>query len=88
MKLVRFVCVAKAHANGHSDSALTIREGAWAFCSQGADATGHEWSPTDGLPIMEAMRFPPRQPSATPPGPILAPAVAAPEKPKGKARSR
>jgi hypothetical protein len=88
MKLVRLVCVAKAHANGHSDSALTIRDGSWAFCSQGADAVGHEWSPTDGLPIMEAMRFPPRQPSAAPPRPTVAAAAPAPDKPKGKARSR
>jgi hypothetical protein len=87
MKLVRFVCVAKAHAGGHSDSALTIHEGAWAFCATGATDSGHEWSQTDGLPIMEAMRFPPRGPAPEPAAAEPAGArVAAAQ--KGKARSR
>jgi hypothetical protein len=86
MKLVRFVCAAKAHANGGSDAALTIHDRAWAFCGKGADAPDHEWVPTDGLPIMDAMRFPPRQPRAEPPSseaPTRASGV-----PDGRARSR
>jgi len=90
MKLVKFVCTAKAHASGRSDSALTIHDGVWAFCPSGADAKGHQWAPSDGLPIADAMRFTPRQqapttardaivPDAPPPGPATA---------KGKARTR
>jgi hypothetical protein len=60
MKLVKFVCVAKSHAGGHSDSALTIHEGMWAFCPMGADQKGHDWQPSDGLPLADAMRFVPR----------------------------
>ena len=91
MQLVKFVCVAKAHAGGRSDAALTIHDGAWAFCPIGADRTDHEWRPSDGLPLAEAMRFVPREAppaaqsmprgSATPAGPPAA-------TPRGKARSR
>jgi hypothetical protein len=86
MKLVRFVCAAKAHAGGGSDAALTIHDGAWAFCGKGADAPGHEWVPSDGLPIMDAMRFPPRQPmgeASSPEAPTRASAA-----PNGRASSR
>ena len=51
MKLVKFVCVAKAHAGGRSDSALTIHDGVWAFCPTGGEQRGHDWRPSDGLPI-------------------------------------
>lgn len=61
MKLVKFVCVSKAHADGRSDSALTIHDAAWAFCPMGGDHDGHEWQASDGLPLTEAMRFTPRQ---------------------------
>ena len=61
MKLVKFMCSATAHAAGRSDAALTIHDGAWAFCPAGAEATGHQWVPSDGLPIADAMRFTPRQ---------------------------
>ncbi|MDP9319818.1 MAG: hypothetical protein M3P16_01825 [Chloroflexota bacterium] len=61
-KLVKFVCVAKAHADGRSDSALTIHEGSWAFCPEGGDATGHDWRASDGLPMADALRLGPRQP--------------------------
>jgi hypothetical protein len=66
MKLVKFVCVASAHANARSEAALTIHDGAWAFCPTGADAEGHEWQPSDGLPLIDAMRFTPRQPAPEP----------------------
>jgi len=61
LKLVRFICMTKAHADGRSESALTIHEGSWAFCPQGGDSDGHEWTASDGLPFSEAMRFTPRQ---------------------------
>ncbi len=93
MKLVKFVCTAKAHAAGRSDAALTIHDGVWAFCPAGADATDHQWAPSDGLPIADALRFTPRQqvpttapgrtdeivPTALPPMPAAA---------KGRARAR
>jgi hypothetical protein len=66
MRLVKFVCGAKAHAQGRSDSALTIYEGAWAFCATGADGTDHDWQPSDGLPLADAMRFTPRMRSGDP----------------------
>jgi hypothetical protein len=83
MKLVKFVCTAKAHATGHSDAALTIHDGVWAFCPAGATATGHEWAPSEGLPLADAMRFTPRTqapatardmivPDAPPPPPATA----------------
>jgi hypothetical protein len=90
MKLVKFVCAAKAHAAGRSDSALTIHDGAWAFCAMGGDGKGHEWRPSDGLPLIEAMRFTPRQARARP----QAAAPAQPAKPatppttRGEARPR
>jgi len=62
LKLVKFVCVAKAHADGRSDSALTIHEGSWAFCPEGGDATAHDWQASDGLPMADALRLVPRQP--------------------------
>ena len=61
LKLVKFVCVAKSHAGGRSDSALTIHQGMWAFCPMGADHAGHDWQPSDGLPLADAMRFTPRE---------------------------
>jgi hypothetical protein len=88
MKLVKFVCTAKAHATGHSDAALTIHDGVWAFCPAGANQNGHEWVPSDGLPIADAMRFTPRTqaPATTPngmiPGPSPVPATA-----KGRVRT-
>jgi hypothetical protein len=89
LKLVKFVCAAKAHADGRSDAALTIHEGSWAFCSEGGDATGHDWRASDGLPLADALRLGPRQP-------ISEVAVPAPPQPakrttsaagKGKART-
>src|SRR2546428_8962209 len=47
MKLVKFMCTAPAHTAGRSDSALTIHDGMWAFCAAGADATDHQWAPSD-----------------------------------------
>ena len=89
MKLVKFMCGATAHATGRSDAALTIHDGAWAFCPAGAEANGHQWAPSDGLPIADAMRFTPRQQASTtardaivPDPPPPAPATA-----KGKART-
>jgi hypothetical protein len=61
MKLVKFVCVAKSHAGGRSDAALTIHQGLWAFCPAGAAHPGHDWQPSDGLPLADAMRFTPRE---------------------------
>jgi hypothetical protein len=90
MKLVKFVCVAKAHAGGRSESALTVHEGAWAFCPMGGDQKGHEWRPSDGLPLTEVLRFTPRQQA---PGPLTS-APATPAKPEppptnpGKAKRR
>ena len=66
MKLVKYMCVAKAHADGRSDAALTIHDGVWAFCPMGADHKGHDWRPSDGLPLTDAMRFTPRQLAADP----------------------
>jgi hypothetical protein len=60
MKLIKFVCIAKSHADGRSDSALTIHDGAWAFCPKGAAEKDHDWRPSDGLPLTDAMRFTPR----------------------------
>jgi hypothetical protein len=93
MKLVKFVCVAKAHADGRSPSALTIHDGAWAFCPKGAESTGHEWRPSDGLPLTDAMRFTPRQQAADQmPAAPTAPAApvnpATPATARGKARPR
>ena len=89
MKLVKFVCTATAHATAHSDAALTIHEGVWAFCPAGAVANGHEWTPSDGLPLADALRFSPRQqaPAAVPDRVVpLSPPSPAPA--KGKARTR
>ena len=66
LKLVKFVCVERAHARGRSDSALTIHEGAWAVCPMGAEAKGHDWKPSEGLPLTGAMRFTPRQQAGEP----------------------
>ncbi|MEA2661309.1 MAG: hypothetical protein QOH08_881 [Chloroflexota bacterium] len=90
MKLVKFVCVSTAHAAGRSESALTIHQGAWAFCASGGDGTGHEWRPSDGLPLAEAMRFTPSHqaaPAGPPDGPGAAKA-ATPTASKGKTRTR
>ena len=73
MRLVKFVCVATAHASGRSGSALTIHDGAWAFCASGGGGTGHEWRPSDGLSLSEAMRLTPRQ--AVDPAPPATPAA-------------
>ena len=83
--------IVAAHAGGRSDAALTINEGAWAFCPAGSDATDHQWQPSDGLPIADLMRFSPRaqaSPAAPeqPTGERAAPQRPAPS--KGRARSR
>lgn len=57
MRLVKFVCAAKAHADGRGDSALTIHQGAWAFCPRGGAAVDHDWQPSDGLRLADAMRL-------------------------------
>jgi hypothetical protein len=90
MKLVKFVCVAQAHAAGRSDSALTIHDGTWAFCPTGADGKGHDWKASDGLPLTDALRFTPRQQAS---GPVHStparPATPAPSAPaRGGARPR
>ena len=83
LKLVKFVCVAKPHAGGRSDAALTVHDGVWAFCPMGADHQGHDWQPCDGLPLTEAMRFMLRnQP------PEAVPAASAPAKPAAAAAGR
>jgi hypothetical protein len=89
MKLVKFVCVAKAHAGGRSDAALTIHDGRWAFCPMGGDQKGHDWQPSNGLPLADAMRFVPREA----PEPVhtagAQPAKAAPPmSARGKTRAR
>jgi hypothetical protein len=86
MKLVKFVCVAKAHADGRSASALTIHAGAWAFCPRGGDGTDHDWQASDGLALTDALRLTPRRRAADP-----APAQAARRgstAAKGRARPR
>lgn len=72
LSLIRQVCVAPAHAAGTSDAALTIRDGGWAFCPAGADASGHEWQPTTGRPPAAARRH-----ATLPPGPGAPPATTA-----------
>jgi hypothetical protein len=88
LKLVKFLCAAKAHADGRSDSALTIHEGSWAFCPEGGDATGHDWQASDGLPLADALRLGPRQPI----GRVAVPAPTQPVKPTtstaGRGRAR
>lgn len=72
MKLVKFMCGAKGHSTARSDSALTIHDGAWAFCYAGGPTPGHEWKPVDGLPLNDAMRFAqaiPQPPKAIPQAP-------------------
>ena len=64
MKLIKHICIAAGHADGRSESALTIHDGAWAFCPMGGDAKGHQWRPSDGLPLAEAMRLTTRQQAA------------------------
>ena len=88
MKLVRFVCAAPGHAAGRSDAALTIHDGAWAFCSSGSDAKGHQWTPADGLPIQDAMRFTPHEQAAVVPPDAIVPAAPAPAPAKSRARAR
>lgn len=66
MKLVKFMCAAKAHATARSESALTIHERVWAFCYAGGQMAGHEWRPVDGLPLNDAMRFAQPIPAAAP----------------------
>lgn len=91
MKLVRFVCGSSAHASGRSDAALTIHEGAWAFCPAGSDARDHQWQPSDGLPIADLKRFTPRA-QASPAAPEQPKAdrtaPARPTPPKSRARMR
>ena len=88
MKLVKFMCTATAHASGRSDAALTIHEGVWAFCPAGADATGHQWMPSDGLPIADAMRFTPRQQAPTMPRDAIVPDALPPTPAIAKSRAR
>jgi len=94
LKLVRFICMTKAHADGRSESALTIHEGSWAFCPEGGEADGHEWTPSDGLPFGDAMRFTPRQQALLAAGPIAGgaaaagPSAPAPTAPATTARTR
>jgi len=92
MKLVKFVCIAKAHATSRSEAALTIHEGGWAFCpaGAGADATAHQWEPSAGLSIADALRFTPRQqaPESARGLTVAAPPAPAPATAKGRARSR
>jgi hypothetical protein len=90
MKLVKYICIARAHADGRSESALTIHQAAWAFCPMGGDATGHDWKPTDGLPLAEAMRLTTRQQAAAAAA-VVAAASAKPAPPaaaKGKSKPR
>ena len=91
MKLVKFVCVAKSHAGGRSDSALTIHEGVWAFCPMGGDQKDHDWQPSDGLPLADAMRFTPREapePARSAPAASARPAAAPAPSTRGRARPR
>jgi hypothetical protein len=90
MKLVKFICTATAHASGRSDAALTIHDGVWAFCPAGAEANSHQWAPSDGLPIADAMRFTPRQQAPTTARDTIVPDLSppAPASAKGKARTR
>ena len=66
MKLVKFMCSAKGHSTARSESALTIYEGAWAFCYAGGQTPGHDWRPVDGLPLNDAMRFASVLPTTSP----------------------
>jgi hypothetical protein len=90
MRLVRFICVANAHAAGRSESSLTIHDGVWAFCPMGGDQRGHEWRPSDGLPFTEALRFTPRPYASAPldvePAPLPRPGPQ--PSARGKARPR
>jgi len=86
MRLVKFVCVAEAHATGRSGSALTIHDGAWAFCASGGVGTGHEWRPSDGLPLSDAIRLTPRH--AVDPAPSAPADPTPPAATRGKARPR
>jgi hypothetical protein len=89
MKLVKFVCVATRHAGGRSDSALTIHQGMWAFCPMGADHTDHDWQPSDGLPLADAMRFVPREaPEPVRSAPAGSAKPAAPPAPSARRRAR
>jgi len=89
MKLVKFVCVAASHAGGRSDSALTIHQGMWAFCPMGADHKGHDWQPSDGLPLLDAMRFTPRDtPESVRTAPAASAKPAAPPAPSTRGRAR
>lgn len=56
---IYFVCLAPEHRDGKGpDTAtLTIHERKWAFCSHGAQADGHDWRPTDGVPLAELRRL-------------------------------
>src|SRR5260221_11262863 len=69
MKVVKLMCAAKGHSTARSDAALTIHEGAWAFCYAGGQTPGHDWRPVDGLPLNDAMRFA----QASPVAPVKAP---------------
>jgi len=79
MKLVKFMCGAKAHNTARSEAALTIHEGVWAFCYAGGQMAGHEWKPVDGLPLNDAMRFAQPRPAAAPHNGTPAAAAAAPK---------
>lgn len=91
LKLVKFVCVATSHAGGRSDSALTIHQGMWAFCPMGADQKDHDWQPSDGLPLADAMRFTPREapePARNASAGSAKPAAASAPSVRGRARPR
>jgi hypothetical protein len=79
MRLVRFMCSARGHSTARSEAALTIHEGAWAFCYAGGQTPGHDWQPVDGLPLNDAMRFakalPDVPPSKNPVAVPIAPGV-------------
>lgn len=90
MKLVKFVCVAKPHAAGRSDAALTIHQGVWAFCPMGTGQTGHDWQASDGLPLTDALRFAPRHlaPEPMPMAPAQPAKPTAPAVGRSRARPR
>ncbi len=91
MKLIKYICVAPAHADGRSESALTIHDSAWAFCPLGGDAIGHDWKQSDGLPLAEAMRLTTRQQAAAAAGgrgPAAESKTAPPTATKSKSKTR
>jgi hypothetical protein len=55
--LIAYECSAMGHqpTPDHADK-LTIHQGAWAYCSFNALATGHEWRETGGVDLETVMR--------------------------------